>query len=191
MKQSLEERLSLVLPKLVSPEFLSGKGLGNEIGFHIFDYPPEEELRIREFVANLIDQIPLKRPGTKVSHINLFDFVVEYLRERNLLERALDMQQAKGDDALVKAMTGPLHESKLSPIFAEKARLGENDLVLLTGVGSAFPMLRSHTLLNNLQTVMGRKPFVIFYPGKYDQQSLRLFGKVKSANYYRAFSLIG
>ena len=140
MKQSLEERLSLVLPKLVSPEFLSGKGLGNEIGFHIFDYPPEEELRIREFVANLIDQIPLKRPGTKVSHINLFDFVVEYLRERNLLERALDMQQAKGDDALVKAMTGPLHESKLSPIFAEKAKLGENDLVLLTGVGSAFPM---------------------------------------------------
>jgi hypothetical protein len=190
MNEALENRLAQVLPKLLSEDFLSGKGLGNEIGFFIFDYPPEEEIRVREFIQNLLEQIPIKKPSLKFSHINLFDFVLDYLRERNLLDKAIEMQKSKGDEALKKALAGPLHESKLSPIFAEKAKPEENDLILLSGIGSAFPLLRSHTLLNNLQPVMGKKPLVIFYPGKYDQQSLRLFGKVKSANYYRAFKLI-
>ena len=30
---------------------------------------------------------------------------------------------------------------------------------------------------------------VVFYPGRYDGQSLRLFGKLKNNNYYRAFKL--
>ena len=190
MNESLENRLAQVLPKLLSEDFLSGKGLGNEIGFFIFDYPPEVELRVREFIQNLTQQIPLKKPSLKFCHINLFDFVLDYLRDRNLLEKSIQMQKDKGDEALKKALSGPLHESKLGPLFAEKAKPEENDLVLLSGIGSAFPLLRSHTLLNNLQPVMGKKPLVIFYPGKYDQQSLRLFGKLKSANYYRAFKLI-
>lgn len=190
MNEALESRLSQVAQKLASQDFLSGKGLGNEVPFYIFDYPAEEELRVREFMESLLVQLPLKRPGIKVSHLNLFDFVLEYLRERKLLEKAMEMQRIKGDEALVKALAGPLHETKLGPIFAEKVKPEEHDMVLVTGVGSSFPLLRSHTLLNNLQAVMGRKPLVMFYPGKYDQQSLRLFGKVRTANYYRAFKLI-
>ena len=34
-----------------SDEFLAGRGLGNEIAFFIFDYPPEAELTIREVVT--------------------------------------------------------------------------------------------------------------------------------------------
>lgn len=190
MNEALESRLGQVVQKLASQDFLSGKGLGNEVPFYIFDYPAEEELRVREFMESLLVQLPLKRPGIKVSHLNLFDFVLEYLRERKLLEKAMEMQRINGDEALVKALAGPLHETKLGPIFAEKVKPEEHDMVLVTGVGSSFPLLRSHTLLNNLQAVMGRKPLVMFYPGKYDQQSLRLFGKVRTANYYRAFKLI-
>ena len=62
-------------------------------------------------------------------------------------------------------------------------------------------MLRSHTLLNNLHAIMGQTPLVMFYPGKYDKMTLRLFGKTvlagvtnedgkKAAPYYRAFRLI-
>ncbi len=190
MNEALESRLGQVVQKLASQDFLSGKGLGNEVPFYIFDYPAEEELRVREFVDSLLVQLPLKRPGIQVSRLNLFDFVLEYLRERKLLEKAMEMQRTKGDEALAKALAGPLHETKLGPIFAEKVKPEEHDMVLVTGVGSSFPLLRSHTLLNNLQAVMGRKPLVMFYPGKYDQQSLRLFGKVRTANYYRAFKLI-
>jgi len=33
-------------------------------------------------------------------------------------------------------------------------------------------------------------PLVMFYPGVFTGQSLRLFGKIKETNYYRAFQLV-
>ena len=100
------------------------------------------------------------------------------------------MQRDKGDEALKKALAGPLHESKLAAYFAEVARPDQHDLVIVSGVGSVWPLLRTHSLLNNLHAVMDKTPLVIFYPGRYDGQSLRLFGKLKSTNYYRAFKLV-
>ena len=79
---------------------------------------------------------------------------------------------------------------KLAPVFAETAQPGKHDLVLVSGVGSVWPLLRAHSLLNNLHTVMGQTPLVLFYPGRYDGQSLRLFGKMRNNNYYRAFKLV-
>ena len=190
MSDPLTDRLNQILPKVISDEFLSGRGLGNEIAFYIFDYPPEEELRVREHVRFLLDHIPKQKPGLRVKHINLFDFVLDYLKSRNLLDKALRMQQEKGDEALKKALAGPLHENKLAAVFAEVVQPDHHDLVLISGVGSVWPLLRSHTLLNNLHPIMGRTPLVMFYPGRYDGQSLRLFGKLTNNNYYRAFKLV-
>ena len=190
MNDYLTERLNKILPRIISDDFLRGRGIGNEIAFYIFDYPPEDELRVREHIHFLLDHIPKQRPGLRVKHINLFDFILDYLKSRNLLEKALKMQREKGDEALKEALKGPLHENKLATIFVEVAQPQQNDLVLLSGVGSVWPLLRSHTLLNNLHPIMGNTPLVMFYPGRYDGQSLRLFGKLKSNNYYRAFKLI-
>ena len=190
MNDYLTERLNKILPRIISDDFLKGRGIGNEIAFYIFDYPPEDELRIREHIHFLLDHIPKQRPELRVKHINLFDFILDYLKSRNLLEKALKMQREKGDEALKEALKGPLHENKLATIFVEVAQPQQNDLVLLSGVGSVWPLLRSHTLLNNLHPIMGNTPLVMFYPGRYDGQSLRLFGKLKSNNYYRAFKLI-
>jgi len=190
MNDYLTERLNKILPRIISDDFLKGRGIGNEIAFYIFDYPPEDELRVREHIHFLLDHIPKQRPGLRVKHINLFDFILDYLKSRNLLEKALKMQHEKGDETLKEALKGPLHENKLATIFVEVAQPQQNDLVLLSGVGSVWPLLRSHTLLNNLHPIMGNTPLVMFYPGRYDGQSLRLFGKLKSNNYYRAFKLI-
>ena len=190
MNDYLTERLNKILLRIISDDFLKGRGIGNEIAFYIFDYPPEDELRVREHIHFLLDHIPKQRPGLRVKHINLFDFILDYLKSRNLLEKALKMQREKGDETLKEALKGPLHENKLATIFVEVAQPQQNDLVLLSGVGSVWPLLRSHTLLNNLHPIMGNTPLVMFYPGRYDGQSLRLFGKLKSNNYYRAFKLI-
>ena len=58
MNERLTERLNRILPKLTSDEFLSGSGLGNEIGFYIFDYPPEDELSVREHIRFLLEHLP-------------------------------------------------------------------------------------------------------------------------------------
>lgn len=203
MSNVLTDRLNKILPKLVSDDFLSGSGIGNEIAFYIFDYPPEDELRVRDHVRFVLEHIPKQKPGLRVKHVNLFDFVLDYLKSRNLLEKAVNMQREKGDEALKKALAGPMHPEKLAPIFCEVARPHEHDLVLVSGVGNVYPLLRTSGLLSNLQKIMGHTPLVVFYPGKYDQMTLRLFGKLslsatfegagktkKPEHYYRAFRLV-
>lgn len=190
MTDSLTQRLNEILPKITSDDFLGGRGLGNEIAFYIFDYPPEEELRIREHIRFLLEHISKRRPGLRVQHINLFDLVIDYLRKRNLLDRCFQKQKDEGDEALLKALSAPLHETRIAQVFAEEAQPDQHDLILVSGVGSVFPLMRTHTLLNNLQPLMSQTPLVMFYPGRYDGQTLRLFGKLKNANYYRAFKLV-
>jgi hypothetical protein len=190
MSNPLNERLNRILPKVISDDFLRGSGIGNEIAFYIFDYPPEDELRVRDYLRTLLDHIPKQKHGLRVKHINLFDFVLDYLKSRKLLDKAIQMQREVGDVALKKALAGPIHESKLSALFAAVAQPEQHDLVIVSGVGTIWPLLRTHSLLNNLQPVMGKTPLVVFYPGRYDGQSLRLFGKLKNTNYYRAFKLV-
>lgn len=190
MSDALTDRLNQVLPRITSDDFLAGKGLGNEIAFFIFDYPPEDELRIREHIRFLLDHIPKHKPGLRVKHINLFDLVIDHLKERKLLDRSLQMQKEKGNEALLKALSAPLHETKVAQVFAQAAQPDQHDLVLVSGVGSVWPLMRAHLLLNNLHHLMGKTPLVMFYPGRYDGQFLRLFGKLKNNNYYRAFKLV-
>lgn len=190
MSDQLTERLNAILPRIVSDDFLSGSGIGNEIAFYIFDYPPEDELRVREHIQFLLHHIPKQKPGLQVKHINLFDLVVEYLQGRKLLDRSFQMQREGGDEKLLKALKPVLDAEKVADAFALAARPDEHRLVLVSGVGSVWPLLRSHNLLNNLHSRMGKTPLVMFYPGRYDGQSLRLFGKVKGDSYYRAFQLI-
>ena len=190
MNDGLTDRLNQILPTITSEAFLCGTGLGNEIAFYIFDYPPEAELRVREHIQFVLDHLPRTRPGLRVSHVHLLDFVLTYLRQRRLLDKAIAMQQTKGDAFVLKQLATLLHPNKIAPAFAEVAQPAQHELVLVSGAGSVYPMLRAHSLLNNLHAVMGHTPLVLFYPGRYDGQALRLFGKLKDNNYYRAFTLV-
>jgi hypothetical protein len=186
----LNDRLNKILDRVTSEEFLSGRGLGNEIPFYAFDYPPEDELAVREHVMFLLAQIPKKRPDLRVKHINLLELIVAHMRERNLYNKSIKRQKAKGDDALLKDLKAPLDATRIAKVFVKEAELDQHDMVFTTGVGSAYPMLRTHSLLNNLHPFMGITPLVLFYPGVYDGQSLRLFGELKDKPYYRAFRLV-
>ena len=190
MNATLTERLNSILPRITSDDFLSGKGLGNEIAFYIFDYRPEEELRIRDHIRFLLEHIPKQKPDLRVKHVNLFNLVIDHLKERGLLDRCFKKQKEEGDVALEKALRSPLKAEKLVDIFVAFVQPKEQDLVLVSGVGSVWPLVRTHSLLNNLHPVMGSTPLVMFYPGRYDGQTLKLFGRIKNDNYYRAFKLV-
>lgn len=190
MSDHLTERLNRILPKLISDELLSGSGLGNEIGFYVFDYPAEDELRVRDHIQFLLDHLPKSKTGLRVKHLNLFDLVIDHLKSRNLLDRAIQMQRSQGDEAVFSALKAPLHQDRLASVFVAAAQLGQHDLILVSGVGNVWPLVRSHTLLTKLHSVIDRTPLVWFYPGKYDQMDLQLFGLIESKDYYRAFKLV-
>lgn len=191
MALTFDERLNQILPKITSDDFLNSKGLGNEIGFWIFDYPPERELDMRDFLnRTILTTLAKSQPSIRAGVINLFEFVIQLLEERKLLDKVIDMQRSKGDDAVMNSLRPLLKEDKLAPKLAALVDLNNIDVLILCGVGSAYPMLRTHTLLSALHPLMGRVPLLMFYPGRYDGYSLRLFNKLSEDHYYRAFRLV-
>ncbi len=193
-RRSLTDRLNEILPTITADTFLAAEGVGNEIPYHIFEYPPADELTVRDHIAFLQEKIPQVRPGIRLVSINLFDFLIEHLRDRKLLDRCFEMDRRQGQEQLRKHLDKVLEPSKTAPLLAEQMRPGETDLVLLHGVGSVWPFLRASGLLSSLHQFTGNMPVVMFYPGSYDQVAFRLFGKVRDKdtrdNYYRAFRLI-
>lgn len=197
MSASLASRLNEILPRITSPTFLSSQGIGNEIACYIFDYPPEDELQVRDHLQMVRDRLASHHPSLAVLHLNMFDTVLAYLERRGLLERALQMQATKGDRRVLKALQGPLAPERLRDFIDEEHHPSEQDLLLISGMGSVWPMVHAHALLNCLHRVVGRTPLVMFFPGNFDGTTLKLFGRIETAtatpgvkSYYRAFSLV-
>ena len=191
MYQSFEDRLNQIIPRLTSRDFLDNRGLGNEIGFWIFDYPPERELEVRAFLHEVVLPALAKRqPVLNVANINLFDLIISVLEDRKLLDKAIDMQQRKGDEAVMASLRPVLKEDKLARNLAEKIDLPKLDMLILSGVGAAYPLLRTHNLLSALQSMMEDTTLLMLYPGRYDGHSFRLFNKLPEDHYYRAFQLV-
>lgn len=172
---------------LAAPDFLAGRGIGNEIAFYVFSYDPAAEPLVAGYLPKLKSQ--LAERGVKVLEFNLYQLILETLAARDLLEKSFELEAKKGSAGLEKALRKVIRPEKL--VAGIEAGLREpHDLVLLTGVGAAYPLVRSHTVLNNLHTVVDRVPLVMFFPGSYDGQTLRLFNVLKDDNYYRAFPLL-
>lgn len=191
MKLSLDERLNQILPRITSRDFLDSKGLGNEIGFWVFDYPPERELDVGDFLTGtVLPALNKQVPPFNVATIDLLQLVTELLEERNLLDKAMAMQQSKGDDSTLAALRSVLKEDKIAQKIAAQYDIPSLDLLILTGVGAVYPMLRTHTLLSALHPIMGKTPLLMFFPGRYDGHSLRLFNTLAEDHYYRAFRLV-
>lgn len=93
MSQTIHERLNQIPDKILSTEFLTGQGLGNEIGFWIFDYAPEDELKVRKYIQFLEGMLAKKHSHFKVLNINLLQSLVDYLTERNFMDKAIQMQK--------------------------------------------------------------------------------------------------
>jgi hypothetical protein len=194
---TLPDRLNQILPRITSQAFLSGEGIGNEIACYIFDYPPEYELEIRDHIEMMQSRLASHHSEVSVLHLNLLDVSMAYLERRGLLKKSLEMQTVKGDSALLKALSGPMAAEKIRDFIDEEHKPSEYDLVLLSGVGSVWPILRAHSLLNCLHTIMGNSPLVMFYPGTFDGTTLKLFSQIATTTskpgtkpYYRAFTLV-
>ncbi len=196
----------LRLHKIISSQhFLKMEALGGEIPFYIAPYKAEEELQNREGIKGLINK--LENDGIKVLELNLYDLSCELLarngNENNDLQRIFDAElrstkgkrirkniQQQGKSRFLKALQSVLNVHEvLMPAIAQQIEQSKAQVYFLTGVGAVFPFIRSHTILNNLQSIAVNAPTVTFFPGEYDGNSLQLFGRLKDDNYYRAYDI--
>ena len=128
----------------------------------------------------------------KIVEFDLYNIVIDVLKERGYLEKCFEFEKTKGIDFTVEAIIKMLRLTNKSNLLVNHIveNTPANSVVFITGVGKCFPLVRSHNVLNNLHQVLDSVPVVMFFPGDYSGQDLQLFGTIKDDNYYRAFKLV-
>lgn len=173
---------------LSSKRFLNKEGLGGELPFFIHSFPISKQALVDTNINSLIKR--LQNEGIDILEINLYRLCIDILKKENLFEQIVNKEKNLAKQRLLRIISGPLNiDSVVIPEIHNRLADSAVKIILLTGIGAAFPIIRSHTILNNLQTLVGDLPLVMFFPGTYNNQSLTLFDRLKDDNYYRAHNL--
>lgn len=196
MNKSLtrKERAGHLYRVITSERFLTMQGLGNEVPFFICPFPANEGLSMTEDRANLIERIG--HSGVKVLDLSLYELSLGILEERGILNDVLSAELDMEKSELRELLQGVLDvHQHLIPKIAETIDRQPHDVIFLSGVGEVYPYIRSHNVLNNLQSTAKDKPTVLFFPGSYTHStatggSLDLFGLLHDDKYYRAFNIL-
>ena len=207
-QQPLANRFDHLVRVIGSERFLLMRGLNNDLPFYICEYRAGEATEMQRLQRQLINTLQnlsvpaLSGRGVKVLDINLYDLCIELLKAREgsaagsrLWDEILAVEADTEKDGLLELLQNVLSiKEYLIPAIAERLQQTEFDVLFLSGIGEIFPYIRSHNVLNNLQSTAKDKPTVLFFPGEYRHSlengaSLELFGLLHDDKYYRAFNI--
>lgn len=191
---SRKERAEHLFKVVTSQRFLAKQGLGNEVPFFICPYPAEEGLSMNEDRLDLVTRIT--HAGIAVLDLSLYDLSLGILEERGILDQILEIERETDKREVRELLQSVLDpKANLIPKIGEAIEATPHDVIFLSGVGEVYPYIRSHNVLNNLQSTAKDKPTVLFFPGSYTHAlatgaSLDLFGRLHDDKYYRAFNIL-
>ena len=172
-----------------SPRFLKKEGLGGDLPFFIHSFPVEKLSEVEIHTEYLIKR--LQSDGVEILEVNLYLLCMDILKRENIFNKITAQEQSWPNKLrLMRVLSGPLNiDTVVIPEIHKRLAESNSKILLLSGIGAAFPFIRSHTILNNLQTLVGNIPLIMLFPGTYNNQSLNLFDIIKDENYYRAHNL--
>lgn len=187
-KEEIGEKFRHLEKVLSSETFIKMESLGGEIPFFISAYNPEQEVGVQKALKGLINK--LENTGLKTLEIDIYDLAIKILDEELGDGEVFELEASMDKDEFKSALQSVLDINDVfMPRIKQLIDHSEADMYLITGVGKAYPIIRSHNILNNLQNIAKDAPTVMFFPGRYNGQALELFGKLKDDNYYRAFNI--
>lgn len=193
--KTIEERLDILEEKMRQESFRTNTGLGGEVGYYAFDYDPNQELVVRERVNSLGSSNTVLKFGYQLKIFDLYELILQLLEEEGVLEDLKDLEEEEGTDYVFQSISDVLRFDDKDSLIIRYImdNTPDDSVVFLTGVGKSYPILRSHKILNNLHQVMDHCPVILFFPGRYNGDSLNIFGEAandQNENYYRAFPIV-
>jgi hypothetical protein len=180
------QRLDRIKERVVDPTFLRNQGLGNEVGIHIFTYSPRDELIVRHYLSLLKNN---ESSVYRIIECDLYGIFLHILEGLGVLKNAADIEKKRGKDYLLSQ----LHGIATPEAFMEHIRYSPHqfgDVLVISGVGKAYPFMRTHRVLNIMQQDFVDIPVIVLYPGDFTGKSFSLFNEFEDGNYYRAFNLL-
>lgn len=171
-----------------SLSFRNMDALNGEIPFWIAPYDIAANNQVESEIKNL--ETKLLNSGIRPLNIDLFELSCNILEENigldEIFEIEKEMDKYQYKDALQSSIN--IHE-RFIPLIIQLVEEQKPHMLFIKSVGAVYPFIRSHTVLNNLQSAVKNIPTLMFFPGEYSGQSLNLFGLLKDDNYYRAFNI--
>ena len=183
---NLMERLDNLRTLIQTPEFQEGKGLSNEVNIRIFCYDPRDEMTVRHFTDKLMAD---KSLSCNLIEYNLYQVFLSICDDKHISDKIEGLEEKKGSQFVMKQFENMINNTA----FAAKMRYEPHqsgDVILITGVGEAYPFIRVHSLLEAMQPYFSDVPILVMYPGSYDGRYVKLFNKLEPDPYYRAFNVI-
>ena len=133
----IKERLDNLRIHIQEPEFLEGKGLSNEVNIRIFCYDAEDEMTVRQFISQITTDQTL---ACHLVECNLYETFLTLCDDIDITDAISEMEEADGKDFLLEQLHSAIGEGE----FIEKIQYDPHrpgDVLLLTGVGDAFPFM--------------------------------------------------
>ena len=199
-QRNLTHEENHVYDVLRSDRFLKMEGLSKEVPFFIYHFPPVWALDVERMRTRVTTKLQ-SDDGISVVDIDLYDLAVNLLAERGVWERVLAAEPTMDKAEFRQMLQGMLDpHDHLAP--AIRARLdtepsaeANRTVVFLSGIGEVFPFVRTHTVLENLQSVVVGRPLVAWFPGTYEftqsaGHQLRALNLGASDSYYRAKDIL-
>ena len=116
----------------------------------------------------------LENTKLKGIEIDLFDLLLESLKNDGIFESVFHMEERRGAEVLYQKLKSSFNMEVILKMIKNKVE--DKNLVIITGVGKIYPIVRTHALLNNLQNIFNETKVILFFPGEYTTTDLRLLG---------------
>lgn len=191
MGLTITQRINELRLQLSSVNNLNKNKTAGDLKFYIFDYDPMDEIRVREEI------IKAKNANSEIVLFDLYEMMIDIISENGYLETIKNLEQEYDKVLLLQEVFQPMLAleqtgNAILEKFAHSVSDDGNHIVVITGVGKSFPVIRSHIILNNLQSIYKKNPVVMVYPGRFSARKghLKLFDRLDDDNYYRAFPII-
>ena len=144
-------------------------GLGGEAGYYVFSYDPKDEMRIRQWTKNEIELF--RRAHRPVVEFDLYKIMAELLVEKHPRQKYEDLEMRTGSmTRVVNAANSVLQIGRPMDLMLDyivKRIPQDNAVILLTGVGKCYPLLRSHKILNDLHDRLAQGIVLMMFPGRW------------------------
>lgn len=193
-KEPLNKRIEYLYKVFISERFLSMQGIGRETSYYICPFPPAEANEFNKQRALLAKRLRTSN-GIGVCEIDLYDLSIEILKEEGAFADIMEQETEIDKSDLLETIQATID---LGGTFLRKIQnyvsRGDHKIIFISGIGEVYPWIRTHNLLENMQTVINGEPVVLFFPGSYKQTesiglSLELFDTFKNERYYRAYNI--
>ena len=183
----IKQELDRIKNRISDPNFLSNRGLSNEVGIHVFCYDPKDEIIVQDYIKRLKNEA---NTPYRIIECDLYEIFLSLLEDKSVLRSVSSLEDKRGKDYLLSQLQKIATPEALLARMDYSPHIKGQDVLFMTGIGKIHPFMRAHKMLDSMQHLFEDIPIVMFYPGSFNGQTLILFNEFLDGNYYRAFNLL-